>query len=151
MATAQIPQRLTCQAALHFTGTGLLNYPALSSQSPVTLAGTEHAVLSWPNCSEVTWRHNQNCHCCQNLTPPIQIVLLSWPRQLEAMGTDPGTTRYDGSVFLRSVSEYLHRRDVLIPCKHHSITSIVIIITDTLKTEINFNYVAYKHPVRTAQ
>jgi hypothetical protein len=46
VATAQIPQRLTCQAALHFTGTGLLNYHALRSQSPVTSAGTEQSSTS---------------------------------------------------------------------------------------------------------
>ena len=88
----------------------------------------------------VTWRHHLNFQCYDNLTPPITIVLLSCPRHLQATGTDPGTSDTTDASFSGSVSEYLHRRDVLIPCKHHSITSIIIIITDTLKTEINFNY-----------
>jgi len=133
-----------------------------SAQSPVTSAGTEQSStgqsccsLLWYYCFAVrfagTWRHNMNCHCYENLAPPITIVLFSWPRHLQATGTDPGTSDTMDASFCGSVSEYLHRRDVLIPCKHCSINSIVISITDTLKTEINFNYVTFKHPVRTAQ
>ena len=53
--------------------------------------------------------------------------------------------------FCGSVAAYLLAHDVRIHLKHHSITSIIIAVTDTLKTEINFNYVTFKDPVRTAQ